>query len=111
VFHIPLFLMQAGDQSWSGIPAHHWVYMVVAALGAMFLSNTLYYFALDRIGPSRVGMYTNLEPGFTILLAWGIGRETITAAHITGFIAIMAGIGLTKMGGNREAQRARSGRQ
>ena len=98
IFHIPLFLMQVSGQSWSAIPVHSWVNMVIAAIGALFLSNTLYYYALDVIGPSRVGIYTNLEPGFTLLLAWGIGSETITTIHIVGFIAIMTGIVLTKRG-------------
>ncbi|MCE5248663.1 DMT family transporter [bacterium] len=101
VYHIPLFIMQLPGQSWSAITPNNWGNACIAAVGPLFLANTLYYYSLGKIGPSRVGAYTNLEPAFTLLLVYLLSsRETITALHIVGLTAIMTGIGLTKFRNN-----------
>ncbi|MFC1607000.1 DMT family transporter [Candidatus Latescibacterota bacterium] len=97
IYHTPIFFLQVTQQSWGDISPKNWINMVVAALGALFVSNTLYYYSLDKIGPTRAGIYTNLEPAFTLLLAYMIGLESMSANHIIGFITITAGIGLTKL--------------
>ena len=100
LYHIPLFFIQAHEQSWQAITGRNWMNVFVAAAGPLFLSNTLYYYSLGKIGPSRVGIYTNLEPGFTLLLAFVLIGEHITFMYIMAFAAIMVGIGLTKVGRN-----------
>ena len=102
IYHIPLFFMQLHSQSFDTVSVRNWVNLVVAAIGPLFISNALYFFSLDKIGPSRVGIYTNLEPGFTLLLAYGIGIESFSIRHVIGFLAIMGGIGLIKIDGNTE---------
>ena len=100
IYHIPLFFMQLNNQSFDTISARNWVNLVVAAIGPLFISNALYFFSLDKIGPSLVGIYTNLEPGFTLLLAYGIGIESFSIRHVIGFLAIMGGICLIKIDRN-----------
>jgi len=51
---------------------------------------------IDKIGPSRVGVYTNLSPVFTLLLAALVRGETITAAHVAGLIVIIVGIAISR---------------
>ena len=97
LFTLPLFLYDVFRQDWSGIEPRYWLYAVIAAVGPLVLSNTLYYYALSVIGPSRVGVYTNLEPVFTLVLAWFVAGEKVTVYHVTGLMAIFAGIRLIKV--------------
>lgn len=100
LFTMPLFIYDAVRQDWGGIEPRYWLYAVVAAVGPLVVSNTLYYYALSVIGPSRVGVYTNLEPVFTLVLAWIVVGERVTVFHVIGLVAIFAGIRLIKVSRN-----------
>jgi drug/metabolite transporter (DMT)-like permease len=95
LFQLPFVLWQAPKQSWPEISVWNWFAVGYSALGSLFLANTLYYFAVERIGPSRVGVYTNLSPIFTLLLAALIGGERITSAQIAGLAIIVSGIAVS----------------
>jgi drug/metabolite transporter (DMT)-like permease len=96
LFQLPLVIMQLPAQSWSDISGTNWVNIAISCVGSLFLANSLYYYSIDKIGPSRVGVYTNLSPVFTLLLAALLRGETITAAHITGLIVIIMGIAISR---------------
>ncbi|MBN1290840.1 MAG: DMT family transporter [Candidatus Latescibacteria bacterium] len=96
IYFIPLFCTQFKDQNWSSISLMNWFYLAVSSIGSIFLANSLYYFAIKKIGPTKVGVYTNLTPVFTLLLAVLIRGETVTITHITGLLLILTGIGISK---------------
>ena len=65
------------------------------------MANILYYFAVGKIGPSRVAVYTNLAPGFTLMLAYFMLGEHVTALQLCGLAVIMGGIAVSKSGGTK----------
>lgn len=95
LYQLPFVIMQAPGQSWSEISARNWFYVAVSCVGSLFLANTLYYFAIERIGPSRVGVYTNLTPVFTLLLAALLRGEHITSVQLVGLAVIVSGIAVS----------------
>lgn len=92
LFQLPFVAAQFPEQSWTQVSAVNWLNLGISCVGSLFLANSLYYFSIDRIGPSRVGVYTNLTPVFTILLAAVIRGEHITLLQVGGLAVIISGI-------------------
>jgi drug/metabolite transporter (DMT)-like permease len=102
LFQLPFFIMQFSLQSWATVSWGNWMNLIISCVGSLFLANSLYYYSIDKIGPSRVGVYTNLTPVFTLLLAALIRSESITASHIVGLIVIILGIAISTSGRQRK---------
>jgi drug/metabolite transporter (DMT)-like permease len=92
LYQLPFFFRQFPAQCWREISIENWINLAISCIGSLFLANTLYYYSIKNIGPSRVGVYTNLTPGFTLILAWLIGGETISLFQIAGLLVIITGI-------------------
>lgn len=97
LYQIPLILKQLPDQNWAAVSPVNWLNLTISIIGSLFIANTLYYYAIKIIGPSRTGVYTNLTPVFTLLLAASLRNEAITAMHITGLGVIIIGIAITRL--------------
>jgi len=96
IFHLPLTIYQLPGQEWTRVSPENWFNLIFGTVFALFLSNVLYYYSIKKIGPIRSGLYTNLEPVFTLILANLIRAEIITAEKIAGLLLIFIGIGVTK---------------
>jgi len=96
-YQIPLMIIQLPEQSWSTVTPENWINLIFATLASFVISNALFYFAIHRIGPIRVGLYSNLEPVFTLILANIIRGEIITLSKFIGLCVIFVGIGITKI--------------
>jgi drug/metabolite transporter (DMT)-like permease len=106
LFYIPLFLYEFPRMSWSAIPLENWAYLVFSAVGPLLAANTLYYAAIKYIGPSRSGIYINLEPVFTVILAALFLGERITPFQVAGLGVIILGVSLARL---PEQERKESG--
>jgi len=97
-YQSPFFLCELPSQSWSAISSGTWLNFAAIVIGPMFLANSLYYYSIRTIGPSRVGVYSYLTPIFTLLFAFLMRGETITFLHVVGLTIIITGITVTKKG-------------
>jgi drug/metabolite transporter (DMT)-like permease len=87
---VPLVLTglpQLLGQDW-GFPALVWAGFVFAVLGPLVLTNVLWFTAIDRVGPSRATLVTNLQPFLAAVFAVILLSETITAVQFAGGAAI-----------------------
>ena len=98
LYQLPLFFYQLPEQSFSRISGANWLNLGISTIGSVFIANSLYYFAINKIGPIRVGVYTNLTPVFTILMAILLRGETITALQIIWLVVIITGIAISRSG-------------
>jgi len=99
LFQLPLFLLELPRVAWSAVSSETWINFGIALIGPLLLTNALYYYALKKIGPSRVGIYNNLTPVFTLFLALAIRNESISYVQLAGLAIILAGITITKLEG------------
>jgi drug/metabolite transporter (DMT)-like permease len=97
LFQLPLALWQLPDQGWETLSGTSILYVMVSAVFSLYISYTLFYYAVSRIGPSKTGAYANLTPVFTLFFASLIRNEDISAVHIAGLGIILLGIGITKL--------------
>jgi drug/metabolite transporter (DMT)-like permease len=101
---VPLVLIsipQLLDQSYSGFGWKIWLALGYAVVGPLFLTNILWFTAIDRVGPSRATLFANLQPFFGVLFALLLLSEHLNRYEVAGGIAIAIGIVL---------ERARRGR-
>ena len=65
-------------------------------LGPLFLTNILWFTAVDRVGPSRASLFSNLQPFFAVVFALILLSESLQPLEIVGGILIFAGIAIER---------------
>ena len=81
---------------WGALPAGAWGALLYSGLLALAVAYLFWYRGVRVIGPTRTGMYSNLQPVVALVVAWLALGETPTVIQIVGAVAIMAGILLTR---------------
>jgi drug/metabolite transporter (DMT)-like permease len=99
---------QLSEQRWDGFGWPVWLALGYAIVGPLFLTNILWFTAIDRVGPSRATLFTNLQPFFSVLFALVLLSERLNGWEIVGAFAIATGIVLERLR-RREPGRAPMG--
>jgi drug/metabolite transporter (DMT)-like permease len=86
---------QLVDQRWD-LGALVWVGFTYAVLGPLVLTNVLWFTAIDRVGPSRATLVTNLQPFLAAFFAVFLLSEDLSRLQIVGGIAIGAALVLAR---------------
>ena len=89
---------QVGDQS-LGLGSMVWLAFLFAVVGPLFFTNLTWFTALDRVGPSRATLFTNLQPFLAAVIALVVLSEPISGVQVAGGLAIAAGILLARRPG------------
>ena len=84
-------LPQTRSQDWH-LGWEIWALIVFAILGPLVVTNVLWFRSLDRIGPARATLATNLQPFVAALFAVVLLSETLSALQAAGGVLIAAGI-------------------
>jgi drug/metabolite transporter (DMT)-like permease len=92
---------QLGSQDWH-LGGHVWLLVIVATLGPLILTNILWFHSLDRIGPARATLATNLQPFLAALFAVVLLSESLSLVQVMGGALIAGGI----LGARRRAAAA-----
>ncbi len=74
-----------------------WLGFGYAVIGPLFLTNILWFTAIDRVGPSRASLFGNLQPFFAVFFALILLSETLHSLEIVGGVLIFAGILLERL--------------
>jgi len=82
---------QIADQDFE-LPPRIWLLFAATVLGALVLTNVLWFTALDRVGPSRASLYANLQPFLGVLFAVLLLSEELTLLQVIGGLGIATGI-------------------
>jgi drug/metabolite transporter (DMT)-like permease len=69
-----------------------WLGFGYAVIGPLFLTNILWFTAIDRVGPSRASLFGNLQPFFAVFFALVLLSETLHPLEIAGGVLVFAGI-------------------
>ena len=84
--------------NWASLSAYVWISLVLSALLALNVAYLTWYTGVQKIGPARTSMYSNLVPivAMTVAAVW-LG-EPLTAKKIAGAGAVLTGVLLTRLG-------------
>jgi drug/metabolite transporter (DMT)-like permease len=69
-----------------------WLCFAYAVIGPLFLTNILWFTAVDRVGAARAAIFNNMQPFFAVFFALLILSESIHALEIVGGVLIFVGI-------------------
>ena len=78
-----------------------WLGFGYAVIGPLFLTNILWFTAIDRVGASRASLFANLQPFFAVVFALLLLPSRCSALEIVGGVLIFAGIALERSGAGR----------
>ena len=74
-----------------------WLGFAYAVIGPLFLTNILWFTAVDRVGAPRAAIFNNIQPFFGVLFALLILSESIHGLEIVGGVLIFVGIAYERM--------------
>lgn len=74
-----------------------WLGFGYAVVGPLFLTNILWFTAIDRVGPSRASLFANLQPFFSVFFALVLLGESLRTLEIAGGVLVFAGIALERL--------------
>jgi drug/metabolite transporter (DMT)-like permease len=69
-----------------------WLGFGYAVIGPLFLTNILWFTAIDRVGASRAALFGNLQPFFAVFFALILLNESLSTLEIAGGVLIFGGI-------------------
>ena len=69
-----------------------WLGFAYAVVGPLFLTNILWFTAVDRVGAARASIFNNMQPFFGVLFALLILSESLHWLEIAGGVLVFAGI-------------------
>jgi drug/metabolite transporter (DMT)-like permease len=75
-----------------------WLAFAYAVIGPLFLTNILWFTAVDRVGAPRASIFNNMQPFFGVLFALLILSESIHGLEIAGGALIFVGIAYERVG-------------
>ncbi len=69
-----------------------WVAFGFAVIGPLFLTNILWFTAIDKVGPSRASLFANLQPVFGVVFALVLLNEHLTRSEVVGGAIIIGAV-------------------
>lgn len=82
--------------SWAAVPIEGWAGLAYSSGLSIVVAYVIWYSSVQRVGPVRTGVYSNLVPVVAVLIAWGFGGEQIGVYQLLGAAAIVLGLWLTR---------------
>jgi drug/metabolite transporter (DMT)-like permease len=109
---VPLALVsvrQLGEEQFS-FGWKVWLGFGYAVVGPLFLTNILWFTAIDRVGASRASLFANMQPFFAVLFALVLLSESLHTMEIAGGVLIFAGIAFERIARRPLTAKAVTGR-
>jgi drug/metabolite transporter (DMT)-like permease len=95
-FSLPFFGWAAVRQDWGAVSGQAWAAFAYMIVAATFICYTLHMYALSKIGPLRVAIFTNLQPILGTVIAQGFGKDELTPAFATCAVVVIAGVAMVQ---------------
>jgi drug/metabolite transporter (DMT)-like permease len=83
---------------WHRVSGWTWMALVLSALLALNVAYLIWYIAVQRIGPARTSLYSNLVPIVAMAVAALWLGEPLTPAKLIGAATVLGGVALTRVG-------------
>lgn len=88
--------------AWTTVSAWTWTMLTLSALLALNAAYLIWYVGVQRIGPARTAIYSNVVPVVAIVVAAFWLGEPLTSLKVAGASAVLAGVFLTRFASRRD---------
>lgn len=99
---IPLLLVSLPSLAgtvWPTVSGGAWAAVGYSGVFAISIAYLFWYRGVKVLGPTRTGMYANLQPAIALLVAWATLGETPHLPQLAGAAFILSGLVLTRLSG------------
>jgi drug/metabolite transporter (DMT)-like permease len=110
VFFLPFGLPSLARLDFRSVPGSAWWAILFSGAFALVLAYSLWYYAIDRIGPTDTAIYSNLTPVAAVLVAYLSLGEPLGKLQLLGALVVMMGIYLVRRGPRAALDRAGTSR-
>lgn len=97
---VPLLLVSLPSLArtdWGAVTPGAWAAVAYSGLFALALAYLFWYRGVKTLGPTRTGMYSNLQPVIALAVAWATLGETPRLPQLAGAACILSGLVLTRL--------------
>jgi drug/metabolite transporter (DMT)-like permease len=98
LFFLPFGVPAVLKVNWAGVSAATWGAVAYATVLAIVFGFFAYYKAVQKLGNTKTGIYSNLNPVFATLFACLVLGEKLTVPLLAGGAVIFLGLYLTRSG-------------
>jgi drug/metabolite transporter (DMT)-like permease len=99
LFYLPFAVPAIRNVSWASVSPGAWAAMLYSSILAIVVCFSVYYASVRKVGNTKTGIYSNLNPVFATIFAFFFLSERISAVEICGAIVIFIGVYLTRRDG------------
>lgn len=110
LFFLPFGLPSLARLDLKSVPGSAWWAILFSGAFALVLAYSLWYFAVDRIGPTGTAVYSNLTPVAAVAIAHLALGEPLGKLQLLGALVVMIGIYLVRRGPRAALDRAAASR-
>lgn len=82
--------------AWAEVPSGVWLALLYSSLLAMVVAYLFWYRGLRVLGPTRVAVYSNLQPVIAAVVAYLALHEVPTGPQVVGAVFVISGLLLTR---------------
>jgi drug/metabolite transporter (DMT)-like permease len=101
LFYLPVSLPAFVKSSFANTPWTAWAGTAFSCIFALALAYLFWFFGVQRVGPTRTAIYSNLTPAIAMVVSWLVLKESIHPLQIAGAIVIFLGVHLVRGAGTR----------
>lgn len=95
-FYLPVSLPAFMTSSPTTTPWTAWAGTAFSCIFALALAYLFWFFGVQRVGPTRTAIYSNLTPALAMVVSWLALKERIHPLQIAGAIVIFLGVHLVR---------------
>lgn len=96
LFFLPISLPTFMRSSLGATPWTAWAGTAFSCVFALALAYVFWFFGVQRVGPTRTAIYSNLTPAFAMVVSWLVLKEHIHPLQIAGAVVIFLGVHLVR---------------
>lgn len=98
VMFLPVGILPALRFDYSALTAADLGGIAYLSIGTSIAAYFIWYYALGRLAPSKVAVFSNIQPVLTVVLAWFILGDALTPYFLVGAGVTLAGVLITELG-------------
>jgi drug/metabolite transporter (DMT)-like permease len=98
IVSLPLLAIEIGSDKFQPPTATGWVVVALVSILPSLIAQVFFIHGVSLIGPGRAGVFVNLVPVFTSILAVVFLQESFEIFHAVSLGLVLGGIGLSELG-------------
>ena len=98
IVSLPLLAIEIASDKFQAPTATGWIVVALVSILPSLIAQVFFMHGVSLIGPGRAGVFVNLVPVFTSILAVVFLQETFELFHAVSLGLVLGGIGLSELG-------------